>query len=72
MKVVKTLKDKIYESLELKYRSEIADAEVILDLYYNNPSAVGEHPQIVKEIDNAIGKLGEARDKLKTLKETYN
>jgi|TARA_R110000803_G_scaffold49421_11_gene102767 hypothetical protein len=73
MKIIKskTLQEKIYESLELKYKTEMAEAEVILDLYYNNPVGIGEHPQIVKEIDDAIAKLGESKDKLKTLQETY-
>ncbi|MDA9279947.1 hypothetical protein N9P74_00140 [bacterium] len=68
---VKTLQEKIYESLELKYKTEMAEAEVILDLYYNNPVGIGEHPQIVEEIDKSIVKLGEAKDKLQTLQETY-
>ncbi|MDB4235146.1 hypothetical protein OAA60_01200 [Porticoccaceae bacterium] len=68
---MKTLQEKIYESLELKYKTEMAEAEVILDLYYNNPVGIGEHPQIVEEIDKSIVKLGEAKDKLQTLQETY-
>ena len=73
MKIIKskTLQEKIYESLELKYKTEMAEAEVILDLYYNNPVGIGEHPQIVEEIDKSIVKLGEAKDKLQTLQETY-
>lgn len=71
MKLVKvnTLQEKIRESLLLKYKMEMAEAEVIIDLYYNHPIGVGEHPKIVEEIDNAITKLGEAKDKIKILQD---
>jgi predicted transcriptional regulator len=65
-----TIQERIYESLKLKYESEIAEAQFKLDLYYNNPVGVGEHPQIIDEIDNAIKSLGESKDKLQTLKES--
>ena len=52
---VKTLQEKIYESLELKYK-----IVTFLLIACNK-----------EEIDKSIVKLGEAKDKLQTLQETY-
>ncbi len=65
-----TIQERIYESLKLKYESEIAESQFKLDLYYNNHVGVGEHPQIIDEIDKSIKSLGESKDKLQTLKES--
>ena len=62
---------KMYEALTLKYRSEMAEAEATLLVYFNNSVGIGEHPQHLEEMDKFVEKLANANDKLETLKEFY-
>ena len=57
----------MYESLTLKYRSEMAEAEATLLVYFTNPVGIGEHPQHVEEMDNLVEKMVNAKDKLEML-----
>lgn len=63
------ISEKMYEALILKYRSEMAEAEATLLVYFNNPVGIGEHPQHLEEMDKYVEKMANAKDKLETLKE---
>ena len=54
-----------------KYADEMSEAEATLLVYFNNPVGIGEHPQIVEEIDKMIEKLANAKDKSEALQEFY-
>ena len=58
------ISQKMYEALTLKYRSEMAEAEATLLIYFNNPVGIGEHPQHLEEMDKFVEKLANAKDKL--------
>ncbi len=62
---------KMYEALTLKYRSEMAEAEATLLVYFNNPVGIGEHPQHLEEMDKFVDKLTNAKDKLEMLETVY-
>ena len=62
---------KIYEALMSKYAAEMSEAEATLLVYFNNPVGIGEHPQIVEEVDKMIEKLANAKDKSEALQEFY-
>ena len=57
------------DALTYKYESEIAETEATLWIYFNNPVAIGEHPQHLEEMDKLVEKMTNAKDKLETLKE---
>lgn len=61
------ISEKMYEALTLKYRSEMAEAEAALLVYFTNPVGIGEHPQHVEEMDNLVEKMVNAKDKLEML-----
>ena len=61
----------MYESLVLRYESEIAESEATLMVYMENSVGIGEHPQHLEEMDKFVDKLASASDKLNTLKEFY-
>ena len=63
--------EKMYEALCLKYRSEMAEAEATILIYFNNPGAIGEHPQHVEEMDKVIEKMANAKGKLEMLEVIY-
>ncbi len=64
--------EKIYEALTLKYRSEMAEAEATLLIYFNNPVGIGEHPQHIEEMDKFVEKMTNAKDKLEMIETVYN
>ena len=65
------ISQKMYEALTLKYRSEMAEAEATLLIYFNNPVGIGEHPQHLEEMDKFVEKMTNAKDKLKMLETVY-
>ena len=65
------ISEKMYEALTLKYRSEMAENEATLLVYFTNPVGIGEHPQHIEEMDKLVEKIANAKDKLETIKEFY-
>ena len=63
-----TIKNLILEALEKKYNAEIAEADVTIKIYLENPVGIGEHPQIVEEADKQIAKICRNKEKLEELK----
>jgi hypothetical protein len=57
----------MYEAMTLKYRSEMAEAEATLLVYFTNPVGIGEHPQHIEEMDKLVEKFANAQDKLESL-----
>ena len=63
---------RMFESLVLKYESEVAEAEATLMVYMENAVGIVEHPQHFEEMNNFVEKLANTLDKLVTLKEFYS
>ena len=63
-----TIKKMILEALEKKYNAEIAEADATIKIYLENPVGIGEHPQIVEEVDKQIAKICRNKEKLEELK----
>ena len=63
--------EKMYEALTLRYRSEMAEAEATLLIYFNNPVGIGEHPQHLEEMDRFVDKMANAKGKLEMLETIY-
>lgn len=55
------------DALAHKYRAEMLDAEYTFKNYLVNPAAIGEHPQLLEEMDKALDKWATAKDKLDAL-----
>jgi hypothetical protein len=64
------ISEKMYEALSLKYRSEMAESEATLLVYFTNSVGIGEHPQHIEEMDKMVEKMVNATDKLNSL-ETF-
>ncbi len=62
------MKDEIYKALELKYLAQQQEALATLEIYFNNPAGIGEHPQVIEEMDKQVAIVAEAEDKLAYLK----
>ena len=55
------------KDLELKYEAEIEIIQLNLKNYLDNAVAVAEHPDIVQDIDDLVGALSTAQEKLNTI-----
>ena len=53
-------------------KAEISEALATLDVYLNNPVGIGEHPDLLTEIDKYIEKLETATGKLETLSKYFD
>jgi len=61
------MKKALHKALIAKYLAEQKEAIATLEVYYNNPAGIGEHPQVVEEMAKQIEKLANADDCIKTL-----
>ena len=57
------------EALQKKYEGEIAEASANLQVYFHNPVVIGEHPEIITEMDKQLEKIAAAKEKLEVLNE---
>jgi len=64
-------KELLYQALVKKYESDIADSKARLSIYFNNPVAIGEHPQHTEELDRLVDQLASAEDKLGSLESVF-
>tara|TARA_R100000700_G_C3140111_1_gene122220 strand:+ start:277 stop:498 length:222 start_codon:yes stop_codon:yes gene_type:complete len=61
------IRDDIIKALRKKYEAEIAEAMATANIYLEKPVGIGEHPDIIKEVDKLIEKIAEAEDKVKII-----
>tara|TARA_R100000388_G_scaffold20056_1_gene15231 strand:+ start:1872 stop:2096 length:225 start_codon:yes stop_codon:yes gene_type:complete len=54
-------------ALRHRYEAEKKSAEYIITNYFNNPTAIGEHPDLLAEIDKALENWDSAQGKLEAL-----
>ena len=57
------------DALKKRYEAQIAESKVTLKIYLSNSVGIGEHPQHLDEVDKLLGKIAEAKDKLKTIQD---
>jgi|TARA_B110000211_G_scaffold99472_1_gene115859 hypothetical protein len=62
----------LYKALEKKYESDVASAKATMIIYFDNPVAIGEHPQHLTELDKLNEQLSNAEEKLISLKKHFN
>ena len=61
------MKRAILDALRAKYEAEIAEADAISNIYFENSVGIGEHPQIIEEMDKLVDQMATAKDKLDIL-----
>ena len=66
------MKSKLYEALEKKYEAKMIECEATLEVYFNNPAGIGEHPDILDEMDKLIEKYATAVGNLEVLKTSFS
>ena len=58
----------IVDALEKKYEAQMAQAEANVKVYMENPVGVGEHPNIVQEVEKLLKEIKDAKEMLDELK----
>ena len=66
------MKNHIYNALYTKYKAQEAEALATLEIYFNNPSGIGEHPGIIEEMDIQMRKLSDAQDGVEVLERNFS
>ena len=61
----------LFRSLVKKYESDIQSNRSTLMIYLQNPVGIGEHPQHLEEMNELVGKMTEANDKLEMLQTEF-
>jgi len=59
-------------ALQAKYQAIILESKTNLTNYFVNSVAVGEHPNIVAEVDKLIAQISDAEGKMETLTKLVN
>ena len=61
-------KEVIVDALEKKYEAQMAQAEANIKVYMENTVGVGEHPNIVQEVEKLLKEIKDAKEMLDELK----
>ena len=61
----------LLEAVKAKYQAEILECIATLEIYFTNAVAIGEHPDLLAEVDKYVGKLESASGKLNALGEHF-
>jgi|TARA_B110000908_G_scaffold148180_1_gene180477 hypothetical protein len=67
---IKTMSLKI-QALRARYEAQRLEALATLEVYVHNAVGIGEHPQVIEEMDILVKSLTEATDCLETLNNTF-
>jgi hypothetical protein len=61
------VKASLLDKMSAYLSGKIAYHEANLEVYFNNPAGIGEHPDILQAIESELGKLAEYQEKLVAL-----
>ena len=65
------MKNNMIKALKAKYDAAYQEAHCTLEIYLNNPVAIGEHPQHFEEMGKLVDAMASAKDSLDTLKKEF-
>tara|TARA_R100001244_G_scaffold130040_1_gene101899 strand:+ start:45 stop:284 length:240 start_codon:yes stop_codon:yes gene_type:complete len=64
--------DLLYTALEHKAQANIDEAEATMEIYFNNPVGIGEHPQHLNEMTKLLDTIATNEDRLTTLTKFFS
>ena len=68
----KSVGQKLYRALIKRYESKIYEAKSILAVYFTSSVGIGEHPQILEEMDKLLDAISTAEDKKSALERHFS
>ena len=60
------------EALRAKYNAQRLEAIATLEVYMSNAAGIGEHPQIIEEMDKLVQQVADADDCLEVIKKVFS
>jgi hypothetical protein len=64
--------DLLYRALEHEAQANIDKAEATIEIYFNNPVGIGEHPQHLNEMNKLLDTIATNEDRLTTLTKYFS
>ena len=61
------ISNELYKSLILRYETQIQEYKSTLMIYFENAVGIGDHPNHLEEMDDLVGKMSSANDKLQMI-----
>ena len=61
----------LLQAVKAKYEAEILECIATLEIYFTNAAAIGEHPDLLAEVDKYLDMLESASGKLNALGEHF-
>jgi len=58
------MKEQILRAMMAKYESDLLQARTTLEVYLTNPAGIGEHPQVLEEVDKLFNDVSTAQGNL--------
>ena len=59
------------QALKAKYAAQKLEALATLEVYINNSAGIGEHPQIISEMDSLIRQIADADGCIEVINSTF-
>lgn len=66
------MKETIYNALIKKNEAIVEENRATLEIYFNNAVGIGEHPQMIEEMNNCLEKMATALGNIETLKNNFS
>ena len=60
-----------YKAAAARYQGQIEEAKAVIHTYLMNPVGIGEHSNLLDEVDKWVGVLAEAEERLQTLRNNF-
>lgn len=64
---VEEMQNKYFQATQAHFLSKKLEAEAVLDTYFNNSVGIGEHSELLVEVNQWVEKLASAEDSLGVL-----
>ena len=64
--------NELYKALKTKYRAVIREQEYNVKVWLKTPTLIPDHMNIINEIDEAVAKIADYEERLKTLEKLHD
>ena len=61
----------LFQAAKARYQAQIVEAIATLEIYFTNAVAIGEHPDLLAEVDKYLDMLEDAQGKLNALEKHF-
>ena len=61
----------LFQAAKVRYQAQIVEAIATLEIYFTNAVAIGEHPDLLAEVDKYLDMLEDAQGKLNALEKHF-